>query len=57
MTDYQKRKAGLSYTWIKSNSSGKSYLCPVGSVKEGKESSEEELRSNCVDESENPHND
>lgn len=57
MTEYQERKAGLSYSWIKSRESGRSYLCPAGSVKDGAHASEEELRKLCVDESENPQND
>ena len=57
MTEYQERKAGLSYSWIKSKESGRSYLCPVGSVKDPGNASEEELRQHCVDESENPQND
>lgn len=57
MTEYQERKAGLSHQWIKSKESGRSYLCPVGSVENIDSASEEELRSKCVDESENPQND
>jgi len=55
MNEYQERKAGLNYQWIKSEESGRSYLCPAGSVKKG--ASDEELRGQCVDESDNPQND
>ena len=52
---YRERKARISHKWIKSRS-GNSYLCPVASLLD-ESSSEEELRSECVDESRNPQND
>ena len=46
-----------NFEWIKSNTTGNSYLCPVGSIQNRHTATEEELRKVCVDESENPHND
>jgi len=59
MTDENiaKRKSGLSYEWIKSEKSGVSYLCPVGSIKDKKKASDEDLKKVCIDESMNPQND
>lgn len=45
------------FEWIRSNKSGTSYLCPIGSIKDKSSASDEELKSVCVDESKNPHND
>jgi hypothetical protein len=53
----EERKKNLGYEWIKSEVSGTSYLCPVGSIKDKKAATDEELKSVCVDESTNPQND
>ena len=46
----------VSLQWIKADS-GNTYLCPVKAL-EGLESpTEAQLKTFCVDESENPHND
>ena len=55
MSEYSQRKASLGFVWIKSKS-GKTYLCPKGSVSSKGEVSEEELRQFGIDESENPQN-
>ena len=51
------RKKNLGYEWIKSEDTGNSYLCPVGSIKDKKNATDEELKAVCVDESANPQND
>lgn len=53
----KERKKGLGYEWIKSEASGNSYLCPVGSIKDKKTATDQELKDVCVDESTNPQND
>jgi len=45
------------YEWIKSKSSGISYLCPLGSIQNADKASEAELKKACVDESNSPQND
>lgn len=45
------------YEWIKSKSSGISYLCPLGSIKDKDKATEAELKNACVDESKSPQND
>jgi len=55
--DLEKRKQGLGYEWIKSEKTGNSYLCPVGSIKDKKNATDQELKDVCVDESANPQND
>ena len=52
----EERKKRLGYEWIKSNATGTSYLCPVGSIKDKKKATDKELKSVCVDESANPQN-
>lgn len=51
------RKKRLGYEWIKSEKTGTSYLCPVGSIKDKANASDEDLKKVCVDESSNPQND
>lgn len=53
----EERKRGLGYEWIKSETTGNSYLCPVGSIKDKKNATDRELKEVCVDESANPQND
>ncbi len=53
----EERKRRLGYEWIKSESTGISYLCPVGSIKDKKNATDEQLQKVCVDESKNPQND
>ena len=48
-------KQELGVKWIKSES-GTTYLCPVESLKRLEDPSEEQLKTICVDESLNPHN-
>jgi hypothetical protein len=50
------RKANLGYRWIRSQS-GTTYLCPTSRYPELRDASDEVLRSTCIDESKNPHND
>jgi len=45
------------FEWIKSKSSGISYLCPLGSIQNKDKASEAELKKACVDESNSPQND
>jgi hypothetical protein len=49
-------KKELSVKWIKAQS-GNTYLCPVDALKRLANPSEEQLRTICVDESENPQTD
>jgi hypothetical protein len=53
----EERKMNLGYEWIKSEATGTSYLCPVGSIKDKASATDEELKAVCVDESNNPQND
>jgi hypothetical protein len=50
-------KSKKGFEWIKSEKSGVSYLCPVGSIKDKDNATEEDLKNACVDESMNPQND
>jgi len=54
VTQMEKRSG---YEWIKSKTSGVSYLCPMGSISNKDKASESELRKHCIDESQNPQND
>ena len=56
MTESREFKKELSVTWIKAKS-GTTYLCPVDALKRLNDPSEEQLKTICVDESENPQND
>jgi len=49
-------KRDLGVQWIKSES-GSTYLCPVEGLRGLENPTEEQLRTICVDESMNPHND
>ena len=49
-------KKELSVKWIKADS-GSTYLCPVDALKKLKSPSEDQLKTICVDESENPQTD
>ena len=49
-------KKELSVKWIKADS-GNTYLCPVDALKKLKNPSEVDLKTICVDESENPQTD
>ena len=42
--------------WIKAES-GTTYLCPIQALDQLSDLSEKHLRTFCVDESQNPHND
>ena len=53
----EERKKRMGYEWIKSETSGTSYLCPVVSIKDKQSATDEELKAVCVDESTNPQND
>jgi hypothetical protein len=58
MTDEaQEKKTKQGYEWIKSEKTGTSYLCPVGSIQDKKKATDEDLKKVCVDESMNPQND
>ena len=48
-------KQELSVQWIK-GASGTTYLCPVSALKRLQNPTEEQLKTICVDESENPEN-
>ncbi len=48
-------KRELSVRWIKAKS-GTTYLCPVDALKRLDNPSEDQLRTICVDESQNPQN-
>ena len=52
----RKRKAGLGYVWIRSES-GTTYLCPSSAAAGMQSATDEELSSIGVDESSNPQND
>ena len=49
-------KRELSVKWIK-GASGNTYLCPVSALDRFDNPTEEQLKTICVDESENPQND
>jgi hypothetical protein len=49
-------KKELSVKWIKAES-GNTYLCPVDALKRLKDPSETDLKTICVDESQNPQTD
>ena len=49
-------KKELSVKWIKADS-GSTYLCPVDALKKLKNPSEDQLKTICVDESDNPQTD
>ena len=49
-------KRELSVKWIKAKS-GTTYLCPVDALKRLDNPTEQELKTICVDESQNPQND
>ena len=51
------RKANLGYSWVKSAGTGATFLCPTRDIANLRTASESELRSVCVDESNNPQND
>jgi hypothetical protein len=59
MTDENiaERKKKLGYEWIKSDKTGVSYLCPVGSIKDKSKATDQDLKKVCIDESMNPQND
>lgn len=54
--EYKERKSKLQVEWIKSKVSGISYLCPVGSIQDKENATDELLQAVCIDESKNPHN-
>ncbi len=49
-------KKELSVKWIKA-SSGSTYLCPIDALKKLGNPTEEQLKTICVDESQNPQTD
>ena len=49
-------KREFSVQWIKADS-GTTYLCPVDSLNRLESPSEDQLKTICVDESQNPHTD
>ena len=49
-------KHEIAVRWIKSES-GNTYLCPVHAMNGIENASDEQLKSICVEESSNPHND
>jgi hypothetical protein len=46
----------LGFKWVKGES-GNTYLCPLDTTKNIEHLTEEQLKSMCVNESLNPHND
>lgn len=56
MSEIIERKQPQGFQWIRSKQSGRTFLCPVGSISNKEGASEEELIARCVDESENPQN-
>jgi len=54
---YYENKSVSGIEWIKSRETGRTYLCPTGAIANKSSASEEELRTSCLDESENPQND
>jgi hypothetical protein len=57
MNEQNEIKGRKNFEWIKSESTGRSYLCPEGALPSGRKPTEKELECGCVDESENPQND
>ena len=58
MTDeVHESKSKSGFEWIKSKKTGTSYLCPLGSIKDKENATDEDLKKVCVDESNNPQND
>jgi len=55
MTEHESNKKNLHMEWIKAES-GSTYLCPADKLAELDNPTESQLKSICVDESENPHN-
>jgi uncharacterized protein YlaI len=49
-------KKSLSVKWVKGKS-GRTYLCPVEALNRFDNPTEEQLKTICVDESDNPQND
>ena len=49
-------KKQLSVKWVKADS-GRTYLCPVDALSRFDNPTEDQLKTICVDESENPQND
>ena len=49
-------KKTLGVKWVKGES-GRTYLCPVDALNRLDNPSEDQLKTICVDESENPQND
>ncbi len=49
-------KRQLNVKWVKA-ASGHTYLCPVDALNRFDNPTEEQLKTICVDESENPQND
>jgi hypothetical protein len=48
-------KKQLNVKWVKGDS-GRTYLCPVEALNRLDNPTEDQLKTICVDESENPHN-
>jgi len=57
MENSEERKRSFGFKWIKSNDSGDSYLCPVGTFQDNEDISDDDLEKYCVNESNNPQND
>jgi hypothetical protein len=53
----QERKSNVGLKWIKADDSDSTYLCPTDKLSGLRGTSDAELRSICVDESQNPQND
>ena len=53
--DTREFKKELGVKWIKAKS-GNTYLCPVDSLSKLESPTEDQLRTICVDESQNPQN-
>jgi hypothetical protein len=51
------RKANLGLQWVKADDSDSTYLCPTDKLSSLRETTDDELRKICVDESHNPQND
>jgi hypothetical protein len=56
MDERKEFKQQLSVKWIKGQS-GKTYLCPVNALDRLSNPTEEQLKTICVEESQNPQND
>ena len=54
--DIARRKQEVAMKWVKGDS-GHTYLCPLNKLKEFENPTEEDLKSICVEESDNPQND